>query len=358
MAARVEPEADQRLRAVVVAPLGRQVAELVAGLDRVLRALVAARADEDLDARATPGRSAIASCLSSRQARLERDRAERVQRHRHDHGAGRERLARARSSTSTPSRRLRDRRDRRGEPRLELRAAGDRVEQRPRAALDRDPAAGVLREREAEPESTCQRTTANAPASCAKPWASDSHSASSTSRSSSSSPSSSMRSRIVCRSNCRHRRRRRRAARTGAGAPARRPSTNRFQPRSAIASRSAGRAGAALAADPPAGGRLGIGELDADAAARDLRPGVGLVPVHPAAAVLDLLAVPVGRPGAPAEAVLRLQQQRAAPRQRDLAGRRHAGEPAADHDHVVHASTPWYICTVQMYQDRISGSAG
>src|SRR6185437_8648462 len=73
------------------------------------------------------------------------------------------------------------------------------------------------------------------------------------------------------------------------------------------------------------------------AAAADLRPGVRLVPVHPASAVLDLVAAPLRRPGASAEAVAPLQQQHPRAAQRRLAGRRHSGEPAPHHDHVVHA---------------------
>ena len=79
-----------------------------------------------------------------------------------------------------------------------------------------------------------------------------------------------------------------------------------------------------------------LADLDAEAGARDLRPHVRLVPVHPAAAELDVGAVPLERPGAPAEAVARLEQQRVGSAQRRLARGGDAGEPATDDDDVVH----------------------
>ena len=69
----------------------------------------------------------------------------------------------------------------------------------------------------------------------------------------------------------------------------------------------------------------------------DLRPRVRLMPVDPRAAVLDRRSVPRRAPRASAEPVARLQQQDRAPAQRRLARSRHAGEPAADDEHVMHA---------------------
>ena len=95
-----------------------------------------------------------------------------------------------------------------------------------------------------------------------------------------------------------------------------------------------------LPVDVP-GGAVGVArELDGEAGARDLAPGVRLVPVHPSAAVLDLLAVPRCRPGAPAEPVTGLEQQHVATGQRRFSRRCHTGKPASDHDHVPHRSLP------------------
>ncbi len=89
-----------------------------------------------------------------------------------------------------------------------------------------------------------------------------------------------------------------------------------------------------LVADEP-GGDLGVvAECDAESRASDLGPRVRLVPVHPAAAVLDRDAVPRGRPGAAAEPIACLEQQDRPASQCGLAGRRHPGEPAPDNDHV------------------------
>ena len=48
-------------------------------------------------------------------------------------------------------------------------------------------------------------------------------------------------------------------------------------------------------------------EVDGQAGSGDLRPGVGLMPVHPAAAVLDVDAVPGSCPGAAADAIAGFQ---------------------------------------------------
>ena len=100
------------------------------------------------------------------------------------------------------------------------------------------------------------------------------------------------------------------------------------------------RPAAPLVADVP-GGHVGVArQLDGQAGAGDLGEGVRLVPVHPAAAVLDLVAVPRSRPGAAAQPVAPLQQQHAATVPRRLTGGGDPGEPAADHDHVVHCRAP------------------
>ena len=94
---------------------------------------------------------------------------------------------------------------------------------------------------------------------------------------------------------------------------------------------------APLAADGP-GDELGLGALaDALPGARQLGPGVRLMPVHPAAAELDVLAAPVAVPGAAAEAIARLDQRAVEPGDRQLARGRDAGEPTADDDCVEHA---------------------
>src|SRR6185437_8380401 len=103
---------------------------------------------------------------------------------------------------------------------------------------------------------------------------------------------------------------------------------------------------AAFVADVP-GGRVGVaGELDAEAGAGDLREGEGLVPVHPAAAVFDVVPAPRGRPRPAAEPVARLEQQGRPAVAGRFPRRGDAGEPAADHDHVVPAvHHDWYKCT-------------
>ena len=91
------------------------------------------------------------------------------------------------------------------------------------------------------------------------------------------------------------------------------------------------------AVDAP-GEQLRCGAL-ADALTRpqQLGPRVGLVPVHPSAAQLDLLAAPLGRPRAPAEAIARLDQRAVESRQRQLARGRDAREASADDDRIEHA---------------------
>ena len=78
-----------------------------------------------------------------------------------------------------------------------------------------------------------------------------------------------------------------------------------------------------------------VAERDREPGARDLRPRVGLVPVHPAAAVFDRNALPRRRPRAAAESLSRLEQEHRTPALRSLARRRDPGEAAADDDHVM-----------------------
>ena len=99
---------------------------------------------------------------------------------------------------------------------------------------------------------------------------------------------------------------------------------------------------AALGADVPARPpRRRLRAATAQARARDLRPRVRLVPVHPGAAVLDRRPVPSPtvqvRP--PSRSRASSSSDRPAP-QRRLAGRGDAGEAAADDDYVVHARAP------------------
>ncbi len=103
------------------------------------------------------------------------------------------------------------------------------------------------------------------------------------------------------------------------------------------------RALAALVADEPRGD-LGVGaQVDRQAGAGDLRPGVGLVPVHPAAAVLDVDALPGRRPGAAADAIAGLQQERFEAGVGGFASGGDAGKSPADHDNVVHVQTFQYL---------------
>ena len=121
-------------------------------------------------------------------------------------------------------------------------------------------------------------------------------------------------------------------------------STKRFQALSAIAWRSAIgplRRSPSTAHVTSSGSSL---SADALAGARQLGPGVRLVPVHPAAAHLDVVSAPVAVPGAPAEPVARLDQRAVEPGDRQLARRRDSGEPASDDDRIEHgpslAETP------------------
>ena len=123
-------------------------------------------------------------------------------------------------------------------------------------------------------------------------------------------------------------------ARQHLAAPARRSDPRRA---TAIAWRCVHRPAAALAADRP-GDELGLVALaDALPRARQLGPGVRLVPVHPPAAELDVVAAPVAVPGAPAEPVARLDQRAVEPGERQLARGGDAGEPPADDDGIEHA---------------------
>ena len=61
------------------------------------------------------------------------------------------------------------------------------------------------------------------------------------------------------------------------------------------------------------------------------------MPVHPAAAELDLVAAPVAVPGAAAEPVARLDQRAVEACERQLARGGDAGEAPADDDRVEHA---------------------
>ena len=96
-------------------------------------------------------------------------------------------------------------------------------------------------------------------------------------------------------------------------------------------------AGATLPADRP-GEQLGrIALADALAGARQLGPGMRLVPVHPPAAQLDVVAAPVAVPRAAAEAVARLDQRAVQTGDGQLARGRDAGEAPADDDGIEHA---------------------
>src|SRR6185437_1854643 len=100
------------------------------------------------------------------------------------------------------------------------------------------------------------------------------------------------------------------------------------------------------------------GELQAEAGPGDLREGEGLVPVHPAAAVLDVVPAPRGGPGAASEPVARLEQQGRPAVAGRLPGGGDAGEPAADHDDVVRAvSHEWYKCTTAVGDFEVRCSA-
>ena len=77
----------------------------------------------------------------------------------------------------------------------------------------------------------------------------------------------------------------------------------------------------ALVAHPPMGSLRVICQLDTQPCARDLGPGVRLVPVHPLAAELDRNPIPLGAPGPPAEAVASLEKEHRAAPERGAAAR-------------------------------------
>ena len=123
----------------------------------------------------------------------------------------------------------------------------------------------------------------------------------------------------------------------GRGSTSRAGATNRSQARTVIASRASAEPVRRSPADLP-GDELGLVALaDALPGARQLGPGVRLVPVHPAAAELDGVPAPVVVPGAAAEPVARLDQRAVEARERQLARGGDPGEPPADDDGVEHA---------------------
>jgi hypothetical protein len=59
-----------------------------------------------------------------------------------------------------------------------------------------------------------------------------------------------------------------------------------------------------------------------------------LMPMDPRTAELDVRPLPVRAPSPPAESFSGLEQQDAAPRAGNLAGRGHSGKPAPNDDHI------------------------
>ena len=107
----------------------------------------------------------------------------------------------------------------------------------------------------------------------------------------------------------------------------------------------------ALVADVPVGASGVVAELDREPRPGQLGEGVRLVPVHPGAAVLDGEPLPLGAPGATSEPVASLQQQGPAAPLRALAGGGDAREATPDNDHVIALGHPEvYKCTSRMYQ--------
>ena len=278
---------------------------------------------------------AIPSSFSSDSGGFELDRRERVQRHGHHRPRRRQQLARARlhlDAVAAPS----HRRDRRGQPRLVSGTAGDRLQQPAGARGQRHPSARVLGQRQAVAGERVPAKHAGGArlvqrAVGERLQLSPQHLAV-----------------LVVEVELVHPLgdrepvdprqlidRERRVVRVR-----QRPldPVHELQP-AAVGDRiSLGdRPGAPLVAHVP-GGHVGVArQLDGQAGAGDLGERVGLVPVHPAAAVLDLVAVPGCRPGAAAQPVAPLQQQHTATVPCRLTGGGDPGEPTADHDHIVHA---------------------
>ena len=90
-----------------------------------------------------------------------------------------------------------------------------------------------------------------------------------------------------------------------------------------------------LLPDEPAGERRGRALRHLEPVAADFRPDVGLVPVHPRAAQLDLLPAELERPGTTSDTVPALEQHRAMAGMRQLSRGGDSGEAAPDNDDVV-----------------------
>jgi hypothetical protein len=95
-------------------------------------------------------------------------------------------------------------------------------------------------------------------------------------------------------------------------------------------------AGAELLVDGPVHGVADRWGERRHAGGRDLGPEVRLEPVEIVATALELLTIPVRGPGAPADAVAGLEDQRGLAGPAHLAGGRAPGEAGSDHDDVMH----------------------
>ena len=249
--------------------------------------------------------SAIAAPLVARQRRRELDRPQRVQRYRHDRRA-RHRARPSRVCTSTRSPFCLTAATGASSRRSNGAPLGDRAQQRLGALDERHASARVLGQLEAVPgEGVPSQDRDRAGLGRAEPWASDSSSAVSTSRSSSDSRDRPDARRSSGRSNRpAPRARERRIVRVSAAPPARRRRTG---PSRGGRSRRARRSTRCGARRPRTSRRRRRRlRLRPKAGAGDLGPGVGLVPVHPGAAVLDPRAVPGRGPGPPTEPVATL----------------------------------------------------
>jgi hypothetical protein len=98
------------------------------------------------------------------------------------------------------------------------------------------------------------------------------------------------------------------------------------------------RAAPQLVTDDPGAIVMGRALRQPEAVSTELGPDVCLEPVHPGTSELDLATGELGSPGAAAQAIARLDEERRMTRTLQLAGGRHTREATSNDDDVVRAS--------------------
>ena len=278
--------------------------------------------------------AAIAARLPAGERRVELDGRERVQRHGDDRGAGGDRVAAAQVHLDAGLR-LRDRRDRRFEPHIELGAAGDRAKKGPRPASERHAPARVLRQRQAVAGKGVPAKHAHGARLLERPARERLE------LGDQDVPLLVGQLELVHPLDDRHPVEPRQAVDVGERVVRERKQLlgardERVPPTLGDRVALGDRAGAALLTDVPRGELRLLADLDLEPGPHDLGPRVRLVPVHPPSAELDVEPLPGRGPGAAAEAVAGLDDERAGAAQRGLPRRGDPGEPPSHDDHVEH----------------------